>query len=194
MGRPSALTEAKWEIIGKRLLSGESAASLAREFKVSKATISTRFSKRVQNVKEVAHQIVETERALSLLNIPEQMAARSLADDLKSISEHLAGAARYGAMTAHHLSGAAHRHNVSIRHDRPLNKDETEKLRSAAILTAMANEASKVGLSLLSANKDSMEEMRRHEYERNNSPMNADQRQARIAELYAKTTPKIAEK
>ncbi|MFP3733119.1 hypothetical protein SB690_20375, partial [Bacillus sp. SIMBA_006] len=73
-----------------------------------KAAISARFSKRTENIKSVAKQIVETERALSFLNVSEQMAARSLADDLKAISDHLAGAARFGAATAHRLSGIAH--------------------------------------------------------------------------------------
>lgn len=35
MGRPSKLTDAQWETIGKRLLAGESTSALAREFGVS---------------------------------------------------------------------------------------------------------------------------------------------------------------
>jgi hypothetical protein len=97
MARPSKLTDAQWEKIGKRLLAGESASSLAREFGVSKASVSARFSERVKNVKDAANQIVAAEAALSKLNVSEQLAARSLADDLKAISEHLAGAARFGA-------------------------------------------------------------------------------------------------
>src|SRR5882724_2259578 len=81
MGRPSKLTERQWEEVGKRLLGGEKPAALAREFKVSKATLSERFSKRTETVKSVANQIVETRDALDALGLSEQLAAISLADD-----------------------------------------------------------------------------------------------------------------
>lgn len=154
MGRPSKLTDAQWEKIGKRLIAGESAASLAREFKVSKASISVRFSKRIETVKSVANQIVATEEAMSLLNVSEQMAARSLADDLKSISSHLAGAGKYGAMTAHRLSGIAHGQVEKVDDAEP--EKSMEALQRIGILTKMANASSEIGLNLLKANKDSM--------------------------------------
>jgi hypothetical protein len=156
MARPSKLTDAQWEAIGKRLLAGESAASLAREFGVSKAAVSGRFSERNQKIKNVANQIVETERALSFLNVSEQLAARSLADDLKAISEHLAGAARFGAATSHRLAGIAHNKVAQIDDAKPLDDDDSLKsLKSIAVLTRMANDASEIGLNLLRANKDS---------------------------------------
>jgi AcrR family transcriptional regulator len=154
MARPSKLTDAQWEAIGKRLLAGESAASLAREFGVSKAAISARFSKRTETIKSVAKQIVETERALSFLNVSEQMAARSLADDLRAISEHLAGAARFGAATAHRLAGIAHMKASEIDDARPLNDESIKSLKGIAVLTRMANESSEIGVNLLRANKD----------------------------------------
>lgn len=155
MARPSKLTDAQWESIGKRLLAGESAAALSREFGVSKAAISVRFSKRTEAVKSVAKQIVETERALSFLNVSEQIAARSLADDLKAISEHLAGAARFGAATSHRLAGIAHNKVVEIDDAKPLNEESLASLKGIAVLTRMANDASEIGLNLLRANKDS---------------------------------------
>ena len=39
MGRPSKLTEKQWAEIGRRLLAGEKAASLAREFKITEGAI-----------------------------------------------------------------------------------------------------------------------------------------------------------
>jgi AcrR family transcriptional regulator len=157
MGRPSKLTDAQWEQIGKRLLAGESAADLAREFGVSKAAVSMRFSKRNETIKDVAKQIVETERALSFLNVSEQMAARSLADDLKAISEHLAGAARYGSATAHRLSGIAHSKASEIDDASPLTPESIESLKGIAVLTKMANEASEIGVNLLRANRDEID-------------------------------------
>lgn len=155
MARPSKLTDAQWEAIGKRLLAGESAAALSREFGVSKAAISVRFSKRTEAVKSVAKQIVETERALSFLNVSEQIAARSLADDLKAISEHLAGAARFGAATSHRLAGIAHNKVAEIDDAKPLDEESLASLKGIAVLTRMANDASEIGLNLLRANKDS---------------------------------------
>lgn len=161
MGRPSKLTDAQWEAVGKRLLSGDSAASLAREFGVSKGAISSRFSKRTETIKSVAKQIVETERALSFLNVSEQIAARSLADDLKDISEHLAGAARFGSATAHRLAGIAHNKVAEIDDAKPLDAAGIEALRGIAVLTKMANESSEIGVNLLRANKDAVDEANR---------------------------------
>lgn len=159
MGRQSKLTDAQWEAIGKRLLAGEAAAALAREYGVSKAAISTRFSKRNEEIKTVANQIVATERALSKLNVSEQIAARSLADDLKAISEHLAGAARYGSATAHRLAGIAHAKVEEIDDAGPLTPDSIEALKGVAVLTKMANESSEIGINLLRANKDAVDEL-----------------------------------
>lgn len=157
MGRPSKLTDAQWETIGKRLLAGESTSTLAREYGVSKTAISVRFSKRNETIKTVANQIVDTERALSKLNVSEQMAARSLADSLKDISEHLAGAARYGAITAHRLAGIAAHQVEKIDDVDPLTKSATQ-LMSVSALTKLANVSSEIGLNLLRANKEAVEE------------------------------------
>lgn len=159
MGRQSKLTDAQWEQIGKRLLAGESPSALAREFGVSKSTISGRFSERVQNVKDAANQIVAAENALSKLNISEQIAARSLADDLKAISQHLAGAARFGAATAHRLSGIAHNKASEIDDGAPMSEESRNALGNIAVLTKMANEASEIGLNLLKANKDTIDDL-----------------------------------
>ena len=154
MGRPSKLTDAQWEQIGKRLLSGESAADLAREFKVSPASVSVRFSKAVGNVKIVANQIVATENALALLNVSEQIAARSLADELKSISAHLAGAAKYGAMTAHRLHGIAQSKAQEIDDAAPMDDLSRTALADVAALTKTANGAAEIGVNLIRANKE----------------------------------------
>lgn len=163
MGRPSKLTDAQWETIGKRLLAGDSAADLSREFGVSKAAISTRFSKRNETIKSVANQIVETERALSFLNVSEQIAARSLADDLKAISEHLAGAARYGSATAHRLAGIAHGKAAEIDDSQPLTEQSIESLKGIAVLTKMANASSEIGINLLRANKEAIDDINRRD-------------------------------
>lgn len=158
MGRPSKLTDAQWESVGKRLLAGESAFSLAKEFGVDRAAVTRRFSQRNATVKAVANQIVETETALSFLNAAEQIAARNLADDLKAISGHLAGAARFGAATAHRLSGIAHSKVAEIDDTAPL-AENILTLKDVSILTKMANEASEIGVNLLKANKETIDEL-----------------------------------
>ncbi|WP_157685105.1 Hin recombinase [Robbsia andropogonis] len=140
------------------MLANESAAALAREYGVSKGLISARFSKRTETIKSVAKQIVETERSLSFLNVSEQIAARSLADDLKAISDHLAGAARFGSATAHRLAGIAHNKVNEIDDAKPLDQQGMEALKSIAVLTRMANESSEIGVNLLRANKDAVDE------------------------------------
>ncbi|MDW3684891.1 helix-turn-helix domain-containing protein [Cupriavidus sp. CV2] len=160
MGRKSKLTDAQWEAIGKRLLAGDAASALAREYGVSKTAISIRFSKRNETIKTVANQIVETERALSKLNVSEQMAARSLADSLKDISEHLAGAARFGAMTAHRLAGIAAQQVEKIDDVEPIEKS-MKALIGVSTLTKLANGASEIGLNLLRANKEALEDASR---------------------------------
>lgn len=154
MGRPSKLTEAQWEEVRKRLLAGEKAADLSREYGVSKTRISERVSKRVENIKTVANQIVAAEVSLRSLPVSEQNDALSLADDLKSISKHLAGAGRYGAATAHRLSGIAHMKVSEIDDAKPLDDESLAALKGIAVLTRMANESSEIGLNLLRANKD----------------------------------------
>lgn len=162
MGRRSKLTEAQWEAIGKRLLAGDSTSSLAREFGVGKATISERFSKRTEKVKEVAKQIVETDQAFNSLGISEQIAARSLADDLKAISMHLAGAAKFGAMTAHRLQGIAHGQSDHIDEADPMKGESYNALQNIAILNKIANTSAEIGIGILRANKETVEGLNRN--------------------------------
>lgn len=157
MGRPSKLTDKQWEAIEKRLLAGEKASVLGREFKVSPATISERFSKKLEKVKTVANQIVETDKALKSLTVSEQISAITLADELRCISENLASAAGYGALTARRLAGMAHTQSAKIDEVEPLKSAET--LQGIAILTKMANSSSEIGINLLRANKETVDDM-----------------------------------
>jgi hypothetical protein len=159
MGRPSKLTDKQWEEIGERLLKGEKAADLAREYGVSKPVISARFSKRTKTVKSVANQIVATEEALRALPLSEQVQAVSLAEQLRSISNHLAGGANYGAATFHRLAGIAHAKVQEIDDAAPLNEESREALRDVAVLTKMANDAAVTPLNLLAANRETVKQL-----------------------------------
>lgn len=159
MGRPSKLTEKQWAEIQQRLLKGEKAADLAREYGVSKTRISERFSERIGTVKSVANQIVSAEAALRALPVTEQVQALNLADELRAISTHLAGAAKYSAATSHRLSGIAHAKAQEIDDAAPLDDDSREALKDVAVLTKIANDAAVIPTALLSANKEAVKEL-----------------------------------
>ena len=159
MGRPSKLNEKQWTGIGERLLKGEKARALAREFKVAESTIRERFSALHGNVKAVANQVVAAEQALRALPVSAQISALNLADELRAISTHLAGAAKYGAATSHRLSGIAHSNVQKIDDATPLNAESLENLKGVAVLTKMANEAATIGANLLAANKETVRDI-----------------------------------
>ena len=158
MSRPSKLTDQQWEKIGKRLLAGESTSELAREFGVSKGLISQRFSKRVETVKAAASLLLKTDEAMNNLNVSEQLAARSLADQLRSISMHLGHAANYGAMTSHKLSGIANAKAQLLDESVDVDSDDgLAKLRGIAALTKLSNDSAQIGMDLLKANREAVE-------------------------------------
>lgn len=159
MGRKSKLTEKQWQNIKDRLVKGESAAALAREYGVAPSTIRERFSDAVTKIKTVANQIVEVENNLKSLPISAQISALNLADDLRAISMHLAGAAKLGAATAHRLFGIAHEKVQFVDDATPLESESIESLKGIAILTRMGNDSAKLGIDLLSANKDTIKRL-----------------------------------
>ena len=139
MGRKSSLTEKQWAEIGQRLIKGDAGRVLAREFGISEAAIRKRFGAQTKQIKDVANQLVAAEVAFSALPIGAQISARTLADELKDISLHLASAAKYGAATAHRLSGIAHNKVAEIDDAKPLDDESLRSLKGIAVLTQMSN-------------------------------------------------------
>lgn len=156
MGRPSKLTDAQRTEIKRRLLDGHKPADLAREFKVSKATISG-VSKRAEEVRAVANQVVSAERALGALPVSEQLLTVSLASKLRSISESLAAGAELGARTAHRLHALANSEVSKVDDADPLAS--IEALKNVGILTKLGNDSAHVALNLLAANKDTVKRL-----------------------------------
>ena len=155
MGRPSKLTDKQWAEIERRAVGGETIRSLAKVFKVSASTISERISERVPKHKELAKSLACVEVAFDSLTVSEQVSVRSLADTLKSISFHLGGAAKHGAMTAHRLSVIANAQVEAIDDSASL-EENTEALKSVMAMTKGANDAAVIGLNLLNANKETV--------------------------------------
>lgn len=157
MGRPSKLNDKQRAEIERRLLAGEKPAALAKEFKVSRSSISRGFSQNVQNVQNVAAQLVRADVALKALPAVQQRQAVSLAEELRAISGHLASAGRYGAKTAHRLSGIANEQSEKVDDANPLTSRDA--VASIAMLTKLANDAAEIGLNLLRANKEAVDNM-----------------------------------
>lgn len=157
-GRKSKLSEVQWKDVEQRMLAGESVRAIAKSYGVSETAIRLRKSSQVKDIKTVANQILATEIAFKALPIASQISAHNLADDLRAISTHLAGAGKYGAATAHRLSGIAHCKVQEIDDAAPLDADSLEALKGVAVLTKLANDSSQIGLNLLAANKDMLAE------------------------------------
>ncbi|MGS0981008.1 helix-turn-helix domain-containing protein [Burkholderia glumae] len=184
MGRKSVLTPAQWHEIEQRLVAGEGFRALAREFGISDAAIRQRLSTRVETVKAVAGKLAKAQTELRTLPIASQMAAQTLAEKLMSVSRHLAGAAEYGAATAHRLAGVAHAKAQEIDDAEPLTPEGIETLRGIAALTKTANEAGAIGIDLLRANKEAVDDMGKREAEKSRlENYTDDQLNAHIAEL-----------
>jgi hypothetical protein len=159
LGRKSKLTNAQWETIGKRFLAGEKPASLAKEYKIDRSAIIRKFSHQISVVKTVANQLLAADVALKGLPIAQQIQAVTLADDLRAISMHLAGAAKFGSATAHRLAGIANAKIEQIDDADPLGVESLEALKGVSALTRLANDASTIGVNLLQANKTTIEKI-----------------------------------
>ena len=153
-GRPSKLTDHQLDTIKARIARGEKPSHLAREFCVSRSTLSERVSEQVGKIKSVAHGLVEAETALKSLTPSDQVAAVDFAAKLRSISEHLQSAGEIGSRTAHRLATMARTQLDRVNDAEPLESQEA--VRSAAVLTRMASEASEIGLNMLKLTKESL--------------------------------------
>jgi hypothetical protein len=149
MGRKSALTEKQWEEIERRLSKGEKGRALAREFEISEAAIRKRLGAQTKQIKDVATKLATAEIAFRALPVSAQISARTLADELKDISMHLAGAARYGSATAHRLSALANAEVQKIDDANPLKSSEA--IKGVAAMTSLANQSAKIAIDLMAA-------------------------------------------
>lgn len=156
MGRLSKLSQPQQEEIKGRLARGEGVRALAKEYRVSPATISS-FSKRGSEIKAVANQIVTTEENIRSLSVYEQRSAIGLANELMAISINLTKAGAIGAENSKKLQEMAQSEieKVDLDGDR---ETSIEMLKGVNVLTRMANESANIGLGLLNANKDRLKE------------------------------------
>lgn len=156
MGRKPKLDERQLAEIGRRIAMGESLGPLAKAYKVSKTTLSRIFSGRTETVRTLANTLATTEQAIERLPKSEQTSVRTLADHLKGISRGLAQAADHQAKSSARLAELAHRRLEALSDDEViLGTDAAEEgLKQVMRLSTVSNEASKLGLALMAANKE----------------------------------------
>lgn len=173
MARPSKLSPAQWEEVGRRLLSGEGARALGREFGVSEAAIRKRFgahqsvSAQSAQVRTVAEKIADATTALDALPAAQRAVAVSLADKLRSISMSYASAAELATKTAHRFHAIANAEAQKVDDVNPLSAESVEAIKGIALLTKLGNEALVPASNLLAANKDTVTKL-------NNPPEEAE--------------------
>jgi hypothetical protein len=156
MGRPSKLSEAQKEDVRKRLLAGEKASDLAREYKIDRAAITRMFSQQIATIKTVANQIVAADKAFNNLSVTQQIATISHVDLLKSISGHIANAANNGAALANRLSGMAAKYSDKIDDSDLESEESISAIKTVNALMRTANESSGLAIEIIKANKEAM--------------------------------------
>lgn len=152
MARKSKLTEQQWSEILDRNLAGESIRSLAKEYSISAMAVQKKISLQAEKVKTIANQLVKTEQAVSDLPVSLQRKVYTFADRIRSINQHLAGAAEYGAATAHRMSQIANALTDQIDEVDPENS--MDKIKAVAALSDTANRASSIAVSLAKNSAD----------------------------------------
>ena len=156
-GRKPKLTPKQIEELKRRRLSGESVRGLAKEYKVSPATISTLISKRTEIQKVVANKLATAEMDFEALPISEQCSVRNLADQLKGISTDLAAAAKSGSVIARRLNHIAEMQSLQVDEHGTIEENALP-LKAVMMTCQVANEAGKIPLNLLAANKKAIDD------------------------------------
>lgn len=180
MGRKSSLTPEQWvEIERRHLVGGESINSLALEFGVNESSIRRKIKPNKAELPngEKPLRTLALEKAeadlrsrqiaeeIAVLPIARQNIVVDLAQQFTEISTHLASAARYGAATAHRLAGIANEQAGKIDDADPLSVESVTVLRGISALTKMANDASEIGVNLLRANKEAVDDINKRAQE-----------------------------
>lgn len=155
-GRPSKLTEQQWLTITERAMAGESVRALAREYKMSEASLRGRIPAIQKKLEDVASQIVATNQALAELSISAQLTAQRLADEMRSISTNLAGAGKYGSIIAKKVMQTAAKQVEKVNEDDPM--ESADVLQGISALSRIANESSTIGFNMVRLAKDSADE------------------------------------
>ena len=160
----SPLTLKQWKEIENRYLppGNEKGRVLAEEFGISETAIRKKFGSQKNQINTVANQLVSAEISLKQLDFSSQVRAENQKDKLLSISKHMLSVASISAASTHRLSMLANEQLERLGSVDTKDPDEIESnsnaLRSFAGFTELANEASKIPLNILNANKDKVKD------------------------------------
>lgn len=153
MGRPSKLSDAQKDDIRKRLLSGEKAIDLAKEYKIDRAAITRMFSQQIATIKDVANQIVSVDVALSKMPVAQQIATIQEADHKRAMNEHLMQGGVKAASLFHRFSNLAAMHSDKLD-ETDLDSDESNTIRKTiAQCLSIANNAALIPMDIARLDK-----------------------------------------
>lgn len=177
-GRKPKITDDMLPDLERRhLVGGESIRSLAEEIGVDEAALRRRINPQKKNAKdgdkslmELAKEKIALENAaknlsatISALPLARQATLSDLTRKLTNITGHLLSAAEYGASTAHRLHGIAAQQVQKIDDFDPLSEDGVKTLQGINACVTLANKSAEVGINLIRANKEAVEDINKQE-------------------------------
>lgn len=127
MGRHKVLTDFQAAEVQRRMAAGEPTRAIARDFPVSETTLRRNFSSRTEKIKSVASKLVAVEGELADMDVPSQVAVRSLADNMKAMAGNLARLARAGSATAVQLAELAQDRAKGVKLKEPKDGSRVDK-------------------------------------------------------------------
>jgi pyruvate/2-oxoglutarate dehydrogenase complex dihydrolipoamide acyltransferase (E2) component len=154
MGRKSKTTPEQDQRLIERHLAGESIRSLAKEAGVSESALRGKISAQAQQIKDVANQIVTTERALQALPFNAQTTARNRAAAMSMIEDNVFAGLVNGSATFHRLTSIANTELQKVNDADMLSEGSMERMKVVAAATKMANDAVAPALAMVNGNKD----------------------------------------
>ena len=152
-GRKSVLRQHQWEDIYRKNLAGVSFNKLGEKYNLSPSTIRDGISAHVKLIKTASAEIVNAERQLMGLPITARVVANDFLQDLRSMSVNLVNGGAASASTYARIAQAANK-KTELLDDTAPYEDNRKVLSEIAEMTQVANEAAKVPLSIMSANKE----------------------------------------
>lgn len=162
MSRYARLTPKQWEEAAKLLADRVSYRAIAAKFGCSESTIRKGLDKLLDLANKKVQSDIESRavsNTISALSEPHQRVVNVMAERLTKISEHMASAAQWAAMSADHCAELA---NMNVKNilKNPLGSAESiEALRSFKVMTEMANLSAEIPIGLLRANKDAIDDL-----------------------------------
>lgn len=166
-GRKSLLRLHVWEsIYRKRLFSGFSLTRLAKDHGLSVSSIFEAISENEKIIRSASSEIIQAEKRIMALPITARVVANDFLSNMRASALNLSETASNGASTAARVSRMANKKTELLDDTAPYAVNRPI-LQEIAEMTALANEAAKVPMALLSSNKEQAAEASRQEKEIN---------------------------